>query len=140
LLDIFHSSNRVPKEPEISPPRRNTRVLGRRGEDIAKSFLEHKGFRILARNVHLRHAEPDLIALDDDTLCFVEVRLRGSERFGTAEASVDARKQRRMARAASEVLATRRLPRFRKVRFDVLAIDAWLEPPRVRHIRDAFHL
>ena len=80
------------------------------------------------------------MALDGDTLCFVEVRLRSSLRFGTAEASVDARKRRRMARAAKEVLATRRLPPFRRVRFDVLAIDAGLKPPRVRHITDAFHL
>ncbi len=117
----------------------NTRGLGRRGEDIAQSFLERKGFRILARNVHLRYAELDLVALDRDALCFIEVRLRRSQRLGTGAASVDARQRRRIVRAASEVLATHQLPRFRKVRFDVVAIDAWLDPPRVTHIRDAFH-
>ena len=79
------------------------------------------------------------MVLDGDTLCFVEVRLRSSRRFGSAEESVDPRKQRRIARAASEVLATRSLPRFRKIRFDVVAIDASHTPPEVKHFRDAFH-
>ena len=79
------------------------------------------------------------MALDGDTLCFVEVRLRSSQRFGSAAESVDARKRRRITRAASEVLATRSLPRFRKIRFDVVAIDASRDPPQIKHFRDAFH-
>ena len=98
------------------------------------------GERILARNVHLRHAEIDLIALDGDVLCVVEVRLRTGSNFGTARESVDARKQRRLGAAASELLATRRLPRHRWLRFDVVAIDASVEPPRIEYLRDAFAL
>ena len=113
--------------------------MGRHGEDLAQSFLEKRGYRILARNLHLRHAELDLVALDGDTLCFVEVRLRRSRRFGTAAESVDARKRRRITRAASQVLATRRLPRFRRIRFDVIAIDASHHPPELTHFRNAFH-
>ena len=79
------------------------------------------------------------MALDGDTLCFVEVRLRRSRRFGSAEESIDKRKQRRILRAASQLLATRSLPRFRKIRFDVIAIDASHHPPEVGHFRNAFH-
>jgi hypothetical protein len=50
---------------------------------------------------------------------------------------VDARKQRRIVRAAVELLARGGLPRFSRVRFDVVAIDA-AAARRVTHIRDAF--
>ncbi len=60
--------------------------------DHGKSDLTHWnywgcGFRILARNVHLRHAEVDLVSLEGHMLCFVEVRLRSSTAFGSAEES-----------------------------------------------------
>ena len=124
-----------------SPPensRGHTRARGAAGEELAARHLEQLGFRIVARNVHLRHAELDLIALDGATLVVVEVRLRASERFGSAAESVDARKQRRIVRAATELLARGGLPRFSRVRFDVVAIDASADPPVVTHFRDAF--
>ena len=118
--------------------RRDTRALGRRGEQIAAEYLEGRGVRIVARNVHMREAEIDLIGLEGEALCFVEVRLRSSARFGSAAASVDARKRRRIALAARAWLASGRAPRHEVLRFDVVAIDASREPPRVEHYRDAF--
>jgi putative endonuclease len=112
--------------------------VGRHGEKLAEIHLRRQGFRILTRNLHLRHAELDLIALEGRTLCFIEVRLRTSARFGSAAESVDRRKQRRLIRAAAEVLATRRLPGHDAVRFDVVSVDASHEPPQVQLIRDAF--
>jgi len=116
----------------------HTRARGAAGEALAARHLEQLGFRIVARNVHLRHAELDLIALDGAALVFIEVRLRGSTRFGSAAESVDARKQRRIARAAAELLAQGGLPRHSRVRFDVVAIDAAVAPARICHLRDAF--
>ena len=118
--------------------RRSLRALGRRGEHLAERYLLRQGFRILARNLHLRHAEIDLLALEGGALCFVEVRLRSTDRFGRAEESVDRRKQRRLARAAAQVLATRPLPRFQHIRFDVVAIDGSTSPPSVKLFRNAF--
>lgn len=117
---------------------RDTRAIGRRGEDLAAEYLVCAGFRILARNVHLRHAELDLVALERTTLVFVEVRLRSSARFGGAAESVDTRKRRRIAAAAAELLARGGLPRTARIRFDVIAIDASSDPPGVTHFRDAF--
>jgi putative endonuclease len=118
--------------------RGHTRGRGAAGEALAARHLEAQGFRILARNVHLRHAELDLVALDRQTLVFVEVRMRASTAFGSAAESVDARKQKRIARAAAELLASRTLPRHARVRFDVIAIDSGCMPPIVTHLRDAF--
>ena len=116
----------------------NTRALGRLGEDIAERYLQCQGVRILARNVYLRYAELDLVGVEGDVLCFIEVRMRSSARFGHAAESVDARKRRRITRAAAELLASGELPRVGRIRFDVLAIDGEPAAPRITHIRDAF--
>jgi putative endonuclease len=114
------------------------RARGRRGEDLAVAHLERAGYRVVARNVRVRRGELDVVALDRGTLCFVEVRLRSGDAYGTPEESIDARKRQRLIRAARELLATRRLPPHRGLRFDVVAIDASREPPRIRLLRDAF--
>lgn len=118
--------------------RAHTRARGAAGEALAARHLEQQGLRIVARNVHLRFAELDLVALDGAALVIVEVRLRTGSGFGSAAESVDARKQRRIVRAAAELIARGGLPRFSRVRFDVVAIDAATHPPRLTHIRDAF--
>ena len=118
------------------------------GEALAECALRREGFRIVARNVHMRHSEIDLVALEGTTLCFVEVRLRSSDRFGSAEESVDARKQRRILRGARAFLSQQAgaqqagaqgpPARYDAIRFDVVAIDASHDPPTVRLIRAAF--
>jgi putative endonuclease len=118
--------------------RRDTRALGRRGEDLAVEYLARAGFRILARNVHLRYAELDVVALERGALVFVEVRARSGARFGSGAESVDLRKQRRIAAAAGELLARGGLPRAARIRFDVIAVDTSREPPELQHFRDAF--
>jgi putative endonuclease len=116
------------------------RALGRRGEELAANHLAARGARILARNIHLRHAEIDLVALEGDVLCIVEVRTRNGCAFGSAAESVDARKRARLVRAASDLLSRGELPPHRSVRFDVIAIDTSFDPPAIRHLRDAFQV
>jgi putative endonuclease len=88
-------------------PRRD---LGQKGEDIAARFLEQNGYRIVAGNFTVpvgrnsRGAqitgEIDLIALDGETLCFVEVKTRRSDEYLAPTANVDLRKQRQIIRTA----------------------------------------
>jgi putative endonuclease len=114
------------------------RRRGRYGEAVAEAYLREHGFRILARNLHLRHAEIDLLALEGSTLCVVEVRLRSSDRFGTPEESVDRRKRSRLTRAARLLLSRRDLPRFAHVRFDLVSVRRTRDGPVVDLLRDAF--
>ena len=51
-------------------------ALGRRGERIAERYLRRKGYRILERNFRGAGAEIDLVAMDGETLVFVEVKTR----------------------------------------------------------------
>src|SRR5437899_12551223 len=67
--------------------------IGQSAEDAAVAFLEAHGVTILLRNYRGKVGELDIVARDGSTLVIVEVRLRSSDRFGGAAASVDPRKQ-----------------------------------------------
>jgi putative endonuclease len=84
--------------------------LGRLGETLAIEHLERAGYRIVAGNFRLPigrntrdaivSAEIDVVAYDGPTLCFVEVKTRGTDAFAPPQANVDLRKRRQIARAA----------------------------------------
>lgn len=118
--------------------RPSTRALGSDAEERAEAFLTARGYRVIARNVYTRSGEIDRIACVGTTLCFVEVRLRRSDRFGTGAASVDLRKQRRVIRAAREWLDRREAPPHRAVRFDVVTLDGPGDAERIELIQGAF--
>jgi len=84
--------------------------LGRHGETLAIEHLERAGYRIVAANFRLPigrntrdvivNAEIDVVAYDGPTLCFVEVKTRGTDEFAPPQVNVDLRKRRQVARAA----------------------------------------
>lgn len=53
------------------------------GENIACDYLEKLGFKILERNYRKTYGEIDIIAIEKDELCFVEVKTRTSNQFGS---------------------------------------------------------
>lgn len=107
--------------------------LGDYQEREARSYLEREGLDHIASNVRCKRGELDLVMRDGDTLVFIEVRFRASSRFGGAAASVDPRKQTRLATAAAHYL--QRHPTALPCRFDVIAIDG---SGAIQWIRHAF--
>jgi len=100
----------------------NKAAFGRQGELEAAAFLEKKGYRILERNYRSRYGEIDIIAEDGRVVVFVEVKARGSDRFGAPTASVDERKQKKLLLTAQFYIESRRL--FDSdLRFDVVGIE-----------------
>jgi putative endonuclease len=99
----------------------HTRARGAAAEDAAEAFLVASGYRIVARNVVTKVGELDVVALDGETLCFVEIKARATQEFGPSIAAVRAGKQRKIVRAAMLFLAKNRSRRA--CRFDVLGID-----------------
>lgn len=105
--------------------------LGTLGEQIAAEALEKNGYRLVLRNFKVpvgRNSkgvqvtgEIDIIALDGDTICFVEVKTRRSDEFAPIIAAVDIRKQRQITRTARMY---RRIFDLREIafRFDVVTI------------------
>ncbi|SDJ64869.1 YraN family protein [Microbulbifer yueqingensis] len=108
--------------------------IGSRMEARAADFLQQAGLRIAARNYRCRRGEIDLVAWEGDTLVFVEVRFRRNSHFGTAGASVDRQKQRKLLAAAESYLVEHRLDC--QCRFDVVAIDG--EAEQIDWITGAF--
>ena len=117
-----------------------SRRRGAWGEDLAAAFLEEKGFRIAARNWRCRFGELDLVAEGHGFLCFVEVKLRRSGRFGGGAEYVDRRKQEKL-RAAAELYLQENSAGLQP-RFDVIEVSApyglGTENLKIRHIEDAF--
>ena len=116
----------------------HNRAKGGQGEDIAVRYLEEQGYRIAARNVRTRAGEIDVVAIEGDTLCFVEIKARSNDAFGPAIAAVDARKQLRISRAA--MLYLQKSPTDRPCRFDVIGLDVTGDGWKITLIRDAFRM
>jgi putative endonuclease len=77
--------------------------LGRRAEVAAAAWLTGKGWRVLARRWRSASGELDLVCLDQGgTLVAVEVKLRRSERAGTAVEAVDHHRLVRLRRTVAD--------------------------------------
>ena len=58
------------------------RELGFQYEEEAVRYLKDQGYRILCRNFSCRQGEIDIVAKEGCYLCFVEVKYRGTARWG----------------------------------------------------------
>lgn len=113
--------------------------LGQRGEDAAADYLKRKRLRIIERGYDSPLGEIDIIAVDDRTVVFVEVKTRSSTDAGHPTEAIDATKQRRMTQAALAYLKSKRLLQ-QSARFDVVAVT-WpsdAREPAIEHYKNAF--
>lgn len=119
-------------------------TLGRRAEDIAERRLRRRGWRVLARNARTRFGEIDLVAIDRETLVFVEVKAGRAGALGgpgRPVLAVGPAKQRRVRGLARAWLATQAaLPPHRGIRFDAIGVtvDGSGRVSDFEHVRDAF--
>jgi putative endonuclease len=113
--------------------------LGVRGEEAAARYLKRRGYKIVARGDRLKPGEIDLVAIDRQTVVFVEVKTRESAGAGHPSEAVDAAKQRRLTRAAVTFLKHHGLLES-PARFDVIAVTwpADGRRPTIEHIPNAF--
>lgn len=98
-------------------------ITGRRGERAAFFYLRRLGFVITARGWRSSRArgDLDLVAWENDVLCFIEVKTRTTRAVAPAEAAVDGEKKRMLRKMAHYYV--RQLPkRDVPVRFDILSI------------------
>lgn len=113
--------------------------LGRRGEDLAADFLKRNGYRVLLRNYKTKLGEIDIIAKDKDTLCFVEVKARYSDRCGLPQESVSQDKQKKISRLAVCFLKENNLLES-KARFDVVSVAYCPGSAKLDLFKNAFDL
>jgi len=115
--------------------------VGTEAELWAQTYLEKQGLKKARRNFLTPRGEIDLIMYEKETLVFIEVRLRSTNRHGHAKESINGRKQQRLIKAAHTYLQTEGLWDKVQCRFDAICLDK--DPDnnnqyQVEWIRNAF--
>ncbi|MDR2156328.1 MAG: YraN family protein [Clostridiales Family XIII bacterium] len=116
--------------------------LGPKGEAIAASYLEARGYEIMFRNFSCTLGEIAIIARRNDTICFIDVKSRQGARYGRPAEAVTVMKQKRIRQTATYFLFSRwaRLPVHGDTcfRFDVVEVFCAGANASVEHIESAF--
>lgn len=108
------------KAPGERRGKRN-RALGARGEEAAARFLETRGYHILERNWTCFAGEADIIAADEATLVFVEVKTRRGDICGLPSEAVGKAKREKYEKIALAYVTDHFFGEA-VVRFDVVSI------------------
>ena len=116
-----------------------TKTIGNFGENEAEKFLRKNGYKILERNYTTKLGEIDIIAQKDDYICFVEVKTRSNENYGTPRDAVNYHKQKKIISVAKYYMLTKNKDMF--LRFDVIEVVVNKDKTKIEkieHIEDAF--
>ncbi|MDR1251336.1 MAG: YraN family protein [Treponema sp.] len=108
--------------------------LGREGEKRAAAILEAAGMSIIAKNVRSQWGEVDIIALDGETIVFVEVKAWSAYGIENLQYGINLKKQRRIIETAKYFLSSHREYKGKTVRFDVIFVGK----DAVTHLASAF--
>ncbi len=95
-------------------------ATGKKGEQIAASFLIDKGYEIQEKNWRHHHLEVDIIASKNGRLHIVEVKTRNSTRYGHPEESITKNKMKFLKNAAEAYQYQHK--QWLYLQFDVIAI------------------
>jgi len=100
----------------------NNKGLGNIGEKAALDFLRKNDYKIICTNFRAgKLGEIDIIARDNECICFIEVKTRSSLSYGIPSESVNSRKQKVIRKVASVYLARTHASES-SVRFDVVEV------------------
>ena len=114
-------------------------TLGEQGERAAARMLRRLGYKIVTTRHRQRYGEIDIVAIDGETIVFVEVKTRRTNRAGEGAEAVNTERQARLTRAGLAFLKGHGLLEYAS-RFDVVEVlwPADRKRPTLRHIIDAF--
>lgn len=109
--------------------------LGREGEEIAAKYLQKLGFKIIDRNFRARNTELDIVAIQNNTLVFVEVKTRTSDKFGTPFEQIAYWKLKSLIKAAQHYKLTHKnLPEL--MRIYAVSVQYSSDGPQIEHIQN----
>lgn len=121
----------------------NKRSLGSIGETFAAEYLEKQGFSILDRNYRSgRYGEIDIIATENEYMCFIEVKTRTGSLYGTPIEAVGYEKRQKI-KALAWIYLKHKSFGARNMRFDIVEvtgkrINEDFIPDNINLVRDAF--
>lgn len=111
--------------------------IGKKGEDMAAEYLQKKAYSIIERNYFYDKAEVDIIALKNNMLVAVEVKLRSSDAFGAPQNFVNQKKKKLLIKAMDFYAESNNLDY--EIRFDIIAILINKNRFKLHHIENAFY-
>jgi putative endonuclease len=107
---------------------------GRKGEEQAASALEAAGMKIIAKNFRSKHGEVDIVALEGDTVVFVEVKAWAVYGMEDLQYGLNIKKQRKIIKTAKYFLCENREYSNMAIRFDVV----FVKNNSITHLASAF--
>ncbi len=100
----------------------NKRKIGSDIEQKAVNYLSSNGYNIKARNYFTKYGEIDIVAENENYLCFIEVKYRRNKSDGYPEEAVDYRKIQKISRAAQVYLTAHGYDEYYPCRFDIVSV------------------
>jgi len=110
-------------------------------ENLAKNYLVQHGLTLLRQNYHCRFGEIDLIMLQQEVLCFIEVKYRKSMAYGGAASAIPAQKQKKIVKTALVFITENDRLKQHPMRFDALLMqqNADRQSNSINWIQNAFY-
>ena len=112
----------------------NKRKLGKEYEEKAAIYLSDKGYRIIDKNIFTPFGEIDILAEEKETLVFVEIKYRSSNKCGDPLESVNYNKQKKICKSALYIYSRKGFYFDKPCRFDVVAVNK----DEINHVKNAF--
>jgi putative endonuclease len=109
-------------------------LRGKQGEEQAAAALEAAGMTIIAKNVRSKQGEIDIVALDGETVVFVEVKAWSSFGMEDLQYGISLKKQQKIIKTAKYFLSENREYSSMANRFDVI----FVQKNAVTHLASAF--
>ena len=113
--------------------------LGKLGEELALKRIKRLGYKKVIRNYTCPLGEVDLIAMDGDTLVFLEIKTRKGRSVAFAKEAVNEKKRRQVSKVALTYMKAKNCWNA-KARFDVVAVSLGKGKPEIELIKNAFEL
>lgn len=116
----------------------NPRLLGAFGEQEAARFLRKKGYEILSSNIYIGAGELDIVAMQGNMLCFVEVKTRRDGGLLNPAEAVGVAKRGNIKSAASAYMS--KFDMQYDFRYDIIEVlvDEADNIVSINHIENAF--
>lgn len=112
----------------------NKRQIGTKYEKVAREYLLNNNYQIITSNFSTKIGEIDIIAKNENYLCFIEVKYRDKDSLAMGLYAVDKKKQKTISNVAKIYMINNKISEDTACRFDVISIDG----EEVTLIKNAF--
>lgn len=115
---------------------KNTTSIGNQSETLACHYIVDKGYTIVQRNYKYRFCEIDIVARNNTTIVFVEVKYRRRRDFGGAIGAITPNKVKRIQYSAEFWLSQHQEFARLQPRLDVITVVGDISMPEVTHLEN----